>query len=110
MNFEQAHEAFIALHLQKRTGERRGRLERGHREAEKSFCGNVWWSFRGNFDNLHPEFEVLDWRGMSYFCDFAWLTVWVKLIIEIKGARSVAKYLHNRRFAPPRNNRENKNG
>ncbi|WP_123039310.1 DUF559 domain-containing protein [Cohnella candidum] len=85
MNFEQAHEAFITHHLQRRTGERRGRLERGHREAEKLFCGNVWWSLRGNFDNLHREFEVLDWRGMSYFCDFAWLTEWVKLIIEIKG-------------------------
>lgn len=40
---------------------------------------------RGNFDDLHPEFEVLDWRGRSYFCDFAWLTKFVKLIIEIKG-------------------------
>jgi len=80
-----AHDAFVRYHLQKRTGERRGRLERGHREAEKLFCRNVWWPLRGNFDELHPEFEVLDWRGLSYFCDFAWLTWYVKLIIEIKG-------------------------
>ncbi len=85
MNFEAVHAAFFQNHLQKRTGERRGRLERGHREAEKLFCRNVWWPLRGSFDDLHPEFEVLDWRGLSYFCDFAWLPPHVKLIIEIKG-------------------------
>ncbi|TDG00179.1 DUF559 domain-containing protein [Paenibacillus piri] len=85
MNVEEAHAAFIQYHLQRRTGERKGRLERGHQEAEILFCRNIWWPFRGNFDDLHPEFEVLDWRGRSYFCDFAWLTLAVKLIIEIKG-------------------------
>lgn len=84
MNFEKMHALWIHNHLEN-TGERRGRLERGHREAERLFCHNVWWMLRGNFDELHPEFEVLDWRGLSYFCDFAWLTKFVKLIIEIKG-------------------------
>lgn len=60
-------------------------MERGHQEAEKLFCHNIWWILQGNFDDLHPEYEVLDWRGRSYFCDFAWLTRVVKLIIEIKG-------------------------
>jgi hypothetical protein len=85
MNFEESHAAFILSHLQRRTGERRGRLDRGHREAEKLFCQNIWWPLHGNFANLHPEYEVLDWRGRSFFCDFAWLTMAVKLIIEIKG-------------------------
>ena len=85
MNFETTHVAFIQHHLLKRKGERRGRLERGHREAEQLFCRNVWWPLRLNFDDLHPEFEVLDWRGQSYFCDFAFITRYVKLVIEIKG-------------------------
>ncbi|MNO78899.1 hypothetical protein D3C76_700530 [compost metagenome] len=85
MNFETAHVAFIQYHLHSRSGERKGRLERGHREAEKLFCRNVWWPLRLNFDDLHPEFEVLDWRGLSYFCDFAFITRYVKLVIEIKG-------------------------
>ncbi|MBB6735267.1 DUF559 domain-containing protein [Cohnella zeiphila] len=85
MNFEEAHQAFVRYHLQKRTGERRGRLERGHQDAEKLFCRNVWWPLQGNFDELHPEFEVLDWRGRSYFCDFAWLTPAARIVIEIKG-------------------------
>ncbi|MBW7473891.1 endonuclease domain-containing protein [Paenibacillus oenotherae] len=85
MDFEEAHNAYIQHHMLRRKGERRGRLERGHREAEKLFCRNIWWPLRGNFDDLHPEFEVPDWRGQSYFCDFVWLTQLVKLIVEIKG-------------------------
>lgn len=85
MGFEQAHEAFIAQHLAARSGERRGRLERGHREAEKLFCKNIWWKLHGHFDGLHPEYEVRDWRGLSYFCDFVWIGPAVKLVIEIKG-------------------------
>jgi very-short-patch-repair endonuclease len=85
MSFEESHAEFIHYHLQKRTGERRGRLDRGHREAEKLFCQNIWWPLCENFDNLHPEYEVLDWRGRSFFCDFVWITLAVRLIIEIKG-------------------------
>lgn len=85
MDFHELYNAFILYHLQRRTGERRGRLERGHREAEKLFCQNVWWPLCKSFNDLHPEYEVLDWRGRSFFCDFAWLNGTVKLIIEIKG-------------------------
>ncbi len=85
MDFERAHGEFIAQHLARRTGERRGRLERGHKEAEKLFCHNIWWKLRGNFDQLHPEYEVIDWRGIPYYCDFVWITWIVRLVIEIKG-------------------------
>ncbi|WP_028593138.1 DUF559 domain-containing protein [Paenibacillus assamensis] len=85
MNFEEAHHEFIQQHIKRRTGERRGRLERGHQHAEKLFCQQVWWPLQEKFDHLHPEYEVVDWRGQSYFCDFAWLSPAVKLIIEIKG-------------------------
>ncbi|MCI3919946.1 hypothetical protein MO973_06840 [Paenibacillus sp. TRM 82003] len=84
-SFEETHEAFIREHLDKRDGERRGRLERGHGHAERLFLRNVWWPLRKSFDALHPEYEVLDWRGRPFFADFAWLPGYVKLIIEIKG-------------------------
>ncbi|MGM0884537.1 MAG: hypothetical protein ACQEXQ_26300 [Bacillota bacterium] len=85
MTFEEEHAAFIRYHLDNRTGERRGRLERGHRHGESLFLRNVWWPLRGCFEDLHPEYEVLDWRGRSYFADFAWLPGFVKLLFEIKG-------------------------
>jgi very-short-patch-repair endonuclease len=85
LSYEEAYASFIRRHIASRTGERRGRLERGHRHAESLFLRNVWWPLRGNFNDLHPEYEVLDWRGRSYFADLAWLPGYVKLIFEIKG-------------------------
>ncbi|WP_276353638.1 hypothetical protein [Cohnella caldifontis] len=85
MNFEQAHENWIYEHLKKRKGERRGRLERGHGHSDQLFARNVWWRLKGNFNNLHPEYEVLDWRGRPYFADFAYiLGYYLRLLIEIK--------------------------
>ena len=39
----------------------------------------------GHFEHLHPEYEVTDWRGQSYYCDFLWSPPCIKLVIEIKG-------------------------
>lgn len=98
MNFEQAHAGFIQSHLGRRSGERRGRLERGHREAERLFCQNVWWKLRGSFDGLHPEYEVTDWRGLSYFCDFVWIHPAVRLVIEIKGFGPHVRDMDRRKY------------
>jgi hypothetical protein len=84
VKFEEAHEAFIRSHLERRSGERKGRLERGHHHGEALFLKNVWYPLHGHFDHLHPEYEVLDWRGRSYFGDFAYLPGNLKFIIEIK--------------------------
>lgn len=35
--------------------------------------------------DLHPEYEVADWRGRPYFVDFVWKPGQVKFAIEIKG-------------------------
>ena len=88
MDFHEAHKRFVAQHLVRRTGERKRRLAEGHAHAEKLFCRNVWWKLRGNFDDLHPEYEVRDWRNRSYFTDFAYITPLVRIIIEIKGYQS----------------------
>ncbi|KIL36713.1 hypothetical protein SD71_06865 [Cohnella kolymensis] len=99
MSFEQAHAAFIGSHLARRKGERRGRLERGHGHGEKLFLENVWWPLKGNFDRLHPEYEVLDWRGKSYFGDFLYVTTsGHKFIWEIKGFNTHVKELDRQGF------------
>lgn len=85
MSFEESYALFLENHLAGRSGERKGRLERGHAHAESLFLRNVWWPLKGSFADLHPEYEVNDWRGRSYFADFAWLSGEVKLLLEIKG-------------------------
>lgn len=85
MGFMEEHEAWIAKHLRLRAGERKSRLERGHGHGERLFLERVWWPLVGNFEDLHPEYEVLDWRGHPYFIDFAWLRGQCKFAFEIKG-------------------------
>lgn len=99
MHRDEAHARFIEYHLSKRMGERRDRLARGHGHAEALFAKQIWWPLRGNFDDLHPEFEVVDWRGRSYFADFAWLVGWIRLIIEIKGFNSHVKDMDRRKYS-----------
>jgi len=98
MQFQEAHSKFVKEHLERRSGERRGRLERGHAHAEVLFLRNVWWPLRGHFDHLHPEYEVIDWRGRSYFADFLWRKNDVKLLIEIKGYASHVRELDRQKF------------
>ena len=85
MDFDEAHKLWLNTHLERRTGERKGRLERGHQHGEILFLQKVWWPLHGHLEHLHPEYEVLDWRRRSYFADFSWQPGHVKLIFEIKG-------------------------
>ncbi|WP_310829935.1 DUF559 domain-containing protein [Paenibacillus pedocola] len=99
MNRKQLMDEFIQYHLDSRTGERKGRLERGHRYAEALFLQNVWWPLRGDFCDLHPEYEVLDWRGRSYFADFAFLPGTIRLLLEIKGYAAHVKDMDRQRYS-----------
>jgi very-short-patch-repair endonuclease len=99
MDFAEAHLAFIQEHVASRKGERRDRLERGHRHAEQLFLQQVWWPLLGNFQNLHPEYEVVDWHGRAYFADFCWCSGQVKLLIEIKGFQTHVRDMDRRKFS-----------
>ena len=85
MGFAEEHQKWLAYHKKIRSGERLDRLERGHGHGEKTFVERVWWPIFGNLDNLHPEYEVSDWRGRPYFVDMVWKPGQVKFAIEIKG-------------------------
>ncbi|MFF2018651.1 hypothetical protein [Paenibacillus sp. NPDC058177] len=99
MDYEQAQEMFLTSHLAARSGERLGRLKRGYGHAEKLFLQNVWWPLRGDFVHLHPEYEVLDWRGRSYFADFAYLPGAVKLLFEIKGYAAHVRDMDRQKYS-----------
>jgi len=38
-----------------------------------------------HFDDLHPEYEVIDWRGHPYFVDFVRIRGQLRFAFEIKG-------------------------
>lgn len=72
MGFEREHNEWLCNHLKQRKGERLDALKRGHGYGNRLFVERVWWPLAGHFHGLHPEYEVKDWRGRSYFLDILW--------------------------------------
>lgn len=83
MSFEMEHEKWINEHLKRRRGERLDALKRGHGYGNQLFAKQIWWELVGHFDGLHPEYEVKDWRGRSYFVDFMWIVGAIRIVLEI---------------------------
>lgn len=85
LSFKSAYEQFLELHLAKSTGEKLRRLREGHGHAEKLFLENVWWPALRHFNDLHPEYEVYDFKDGNRYLDFAYLHSDIRLAIEIDG-------------------------
>lgn len=100
MDFDEAHCLFIEDHTNGRTGERRGRLLRGHNYAEKLFLQNVWWPLFGSLEHLHPEYEIYDWNRKSQFLDFAFIPKHGgRFGIECDGFQSHIKDMDREKFS-----------
>lgn len=83
LSFEIEHEKWIKKHLSKRQGERKDALKRGHGFGNRMFAEKIWWTLMGHFSDLHPEYEIKDWRGRSYFVDFIWILGRLCFVFEI---------------------------
>ncbi|MBB6633077.1 hypothetical protein [Cohnella thailandensis] len=83
MSFEAEHEQWIGRHLKLRKGGRLDALRRGHGFGNRLFAEKIWWALAGHFHGLHPEYEVKDWRGRSYFVDFMWIVGFLRIVFEI---------------------------
>lgn len=83
MGFDREHEQWLHDHLKRRKGERLDALKRGHGYGNRLFVKEVWWPLAGHFNGLHPEYEVKDWRGRSYFVDILWEVGASRIAFEI---------------------------
>jgi hypothetical protein len=83
MSYLEEHERWIKRHLAIRKGERLDALKRGHGYGNQLFAERIWWPLVGHFLGLHPEYEVKDLRGRSYFVDFMWLVGSLRIVFEI---------------------------
>ncbi|MFC5528973.1 DNA-binding response regulator [Cohnella yongneupensis] len=102
MDFHTAYEAFINKHRKLRTGRRLTRLIEGHGYLEKLVLQNIWWPAIGNFDHLHPEYEVSDFRDGTRFLDFAWLPGPIKLNVEGDGHETHGNKISKENFSDER--------
>ncbi|MGO4693865.1 hypothetical protein AB4Z50_06260 [Paenibacillus sp. 2TAB26] len=85
MEFAEEHEKWLKKHLRASKGEHKSRLQRGHGHGERLFLKQVWWPMMGSFDHLHPEYEVVDWRGNPFYIDLVWQRGATRFAFEIKG-------------------------
>lgn len=83
MGFTEEHDRWLSHHLKRRKGERLDALRRGHSYGNRLFVECVWWPLAGHFHGLHPEYEVKDWRGRSYFIDLLWKVGSSRIAFEI---------------------------
>jgi hypothetical protein len=83
MSYSEEHERWIKRHMAIRKGDRLDALKRGHGYGNQLFAERIWWPLVGHFLGLHPEYEVKDWRGRSYFVDFMWLVGSMRIVFEI---------------------------
>jgi hypothetical protein len=83
MSFDEAYSRFILHHLKHRKGEAKRRLKDGHGHAEKMFLELVWWPALGNFNQLHPEFEIQDFQNGFRYLDYAFIREPFRICFEI---------------------------
>jgi Predicted transcriptional regulator containing an HTH domain and an uncharacterized domain shared with the mammalian protein Schlafen len=70
--FEREYAEMMARAIKESRGERRRRLLEKHGHAEK-LLAYVWWQVFGSLKHLHPEYEIIDLRGVTRFADYAYL-------------------------------------
>ncbi len=99
MGFDEEYQSFLDFHLQSRKGERLRRLKDGHRQAEKLFLKNVWWPLFHDFEHLHPEYEIQDFKDGQRYLDFAYLRPTIKICFEIDGYGPHLKQISRWQFA-----------
>lgn len=85
MHFAEKYEQFLNNHMRRREGNRLLRLKEGHGHGEKQLLQKVWWPAIGNFDYLHPEYEVSDFRDGVRYLDFAYIRPPFRINLEIDG-------------------------
>jgi hypothetical protein len=97
--FEQAYEEWMQGQIKGETNHRRREfLDKGLRRGTVDFLRHVWYPTVGNFRDLYPEWEVVDFQSGYRYLDLAYMPGGVKGGIEIQDYGSHARDLDMRRF------------
>jgi hypothetical protein len=77
-----AYEKWLRFHHNRRKGDGRKRLE-ALTHSTRLMIKNVWWPAFRSFEDLHPEYEVKDYKDGWRYLDFAFLRHPCQIAIEI---------------------------
>jgi hypothetical protein len=96
--FEKEYRKWMDVHIAKRKGERRRKLAEGNNHAEKEMLKHIWWAAFGNFDFLHPEYEITDFFQGQRFLDFVYIRGPIRIVFEIDGYGPHLRDISRRQF------------
>lgn len=97
--FQQKYEEWLhAGFMAEKNHRRRELLGKGLGHGTVEFLRLVWFPIVGNFEHLHPEWEVRDFNNGYRYLDLAYTPGGSKGGIEIQGYASHARDLDVRRF------------
>lgn len=100
---EKAFQNWMNMHLSKRKGERLRMLKEQYSEARDLFLKHIWWEVVGHFDDLHPEYEVVDEGGkFYYYLDLAYVRAPKPTNLEFDGFTVHARHIDRRNFSKSR--------
>lgn len=98
MEFDDAYAVLLRDRTSGRSPMAAQRLADGLGKAESLFLRRVWWPAYGHFDNLHPEYEVDDFKDRHRYIDFAYILPAFKIAIEIDGIDSHWRSISQEQF------------
>ncbi len=99
MRFTQLHKVWLDRHINDRKGERRRKVITGHAYAERAMLEHVWYPAFGNFEYLHPEYEVLDYFNSRKYFDFAYIRGGLRIAIEVDPFGTHYEKLDKRQYS-----------
>lgn len=97
--FDQQYELWIHANILNEKNPRRLEiLQKGLGHGTVEFLRSVWFPAIGNFNDLHPEWEVRDFSNGYRYLDLAYMPCGARGGIEIQGYGPHARDLDVRRF------------
>ncbi|MDE5416250.1 transcriptional regulator [Alkalihalobacterium chitinilyticum] len=97
--FQEEYDKWLQIQISEESNPRRRELlEKGLGHGTVEFLRLVWFPVVGNFDDLYPEWEVLDFNNGYRYLDLAYQRKDARGCIEIQGYGPHARDLDVRRF------------
>jgi len=98
-SFDKVYDEWLAVIIsEEKNPRRRELLRRGLSHSTVTFLRKVWFPVLGNFDDLHPEYEVRDLDNKYRYLDLAYMPGGAKGCIEIQDYGSHARDVEVSRF------------
>jgi len=99
LSFDEVYKSWLAdMMEEEKNPRRRELLRKGLSHGTVTFLRTIWFPVIGNFNDLHPEYEIRDSDNKYRYLDLAYMPKGAKGCIEIQDYSSHARDIETNRF------------